>query len=150
ISLRRETLKPIAESTILLKDGRRLGYAQYGDPQGSPILLFHGCPGSRLCGAIFDHVAREQQVRLLVADRPGYATSSPVRNGTLLGYVDDVVALCDALHLDTFAVLGVSGGGPFALACAASLATRVTRCGLLSAIGPLAIPHSMDSMAPVN
>ncbi len=68
----------------------------------------------------------------------------------LLGYVNDVIALADALNLDTFAVLGVPGGGPFALACAAKIPERVRCCGLMSAIGPLALPHSMDDMASVN
>jgi len=139
-----------SDKAIVLKDGRTLGYAEYGDPMGTPIILFHGTPGSRLCGAIFDGVAQEYKARILVADRPGYPTSSPVRHGTLLGYIDDVIALADALHLDTFAALGVSGGGPYALACAAKIPERVTGCGLMSAIGPLSLPHSMDGMASVN
>jgi pimeloyl-ACP methyl ester carboxylesterase len=68
----------------------------------------------------------------------------------LLGYVEDVVALMDALQIDSFAVLGASGGGPFALACAAKITERVHCCGLMSAIGPLAIPHGMDGMIGVN
>lgn len=68
----------------------------------------------------------------------------------MLGYAEDVVALADALHIDTFAVLGASGGGPFALACAAKIPERVRCCGLMSAIGPLALPHSMEGMASVN
>ncbi len=117
---------------------------------GTPILLFHGMPGSRLEGALFERAAQAHQARVLVADRPGYATSSPVHHGSLLGSVDEVVALADALHVDTFAVLGVSGGAPFALACAAKIPERVRCCGLMSAIGPLALPHSMDGMASLN
>lgn len=139
-----------SDRTLVLRDGRTLGYAEYGDPVGTPILLFHGTPGSRLEGALFDHAAQEHRARILVADRPGYATSSPVRHGSLLGYVDDVVALADALHLDTFGLVGASGGGPFALACAARIPERVRCCGLMSAIGPLALPHSMDGMVSVN
>jgi len=139
-----------SDKALVLKDGRTLGYAEYGDPKGTPIILFHGTPGSRLCGVMFDHVAQEHQARIIAADRPGYATSSPVRHGTLLGYVDDVLELADALHLDTFALLGTSGGGPFALACAAKISNRVRCCGLMSAIGPLALPHSMDGMMSVN
>ncbi len=139
-----------SDRSIALKDGRTLGYAEYGDSTGRPIILFHGTPGSRLAGAMFDGVARAHGARILAADRPGYPTSSPVRHGTLLGYVDDVVALADALHLDRFAVLGISGGGPFAIACAAKIPERLTCCGLMSTIGPLSIPHSMDSMASVN
>jgi len=139
-----------SEKALVLKDGRTLGYAEYGDPLGTPILLFHGTPGSRLCGVMFDRVAQAYQARIIAADRPGYATSSPVHHTTLLGYVADVRALADALHVDTFATLGASGGGPFALACAAKLPDRVRCCGLMSAIGPLALPHSMDEMMSVN
>ena len=73
-----------------------------------------------------------------------------MRPGSLLGYAEDSIALMDALHIDTFSVLGASGGGPFALACTAKNPERVRCCGLLSAIGPLTIPHSMDGMASVN
>src|SRR5690348_16399537 len=73
----RETLKHASAGVITLKDVRILGYAEYGNPMATPINLLHGCPESRLCGAIFDRVAREHKAHLLVADRPGYATSSP-------------------------------------------------------------------------
>ena len=139
-----------SDRTLDLKDGRTLGYAEYGEQVGTPILLFHGTPGSRLEGGLFERAAQAYHVRIIVADRPGYATSSPMRHGSLLGYVADVVTLVDALHIDTFAVLGASGGGPFALACAAKIPERVRCCGLMSAIGPLALPHSMDDMISVN
>jgi pimeloyl-ACP methyl ester carboxylesterase len=138
------------DKAIVLKDGRTLGYAEYGDPMGAPVMLFHGTPGSRLVGVIFDKVAREHQVRIFVADRPGYATSSPVRHGSLLGFADDMDALADALQLNTFALLGASGGGPFALGYAAKFPERVKRCALMSTIGPLALPHSMDDMVSAN
>lgn len=139
-----------SDRAMVLKDGRTLGYAEYGDPMGTPIMLFHGTPGSRLSGALFDSVAHAHQARILAADRPGYPTSSPVRHCSLLDYVDDVITLMDALHVNTFAVLGVSGGAPFALACAAKISERVSCCGLMSGIGPLYLPHSMDGMASVN
>ena len=75
-----------SDRTLVLKDGRTLGFAEYGDPQGIPILLFHGTPGSRLEGALFDRAAQAHHARILAADRPGYATSSAMRHGSLLGY----------------------------------------------------------------
>jgi pimeloyl-ACP methyl ester carboxylesterase len=143
-------VEPNTDTSITLNDGRVLAYAEYGDPNGQPIILFHGTPGSRLSGALFDSVGREHSGRILAADRPGYARSSPIRNGTLLVYVNDVVALADTLHLDKFAVLGVSGGAPYALACASTIPERVTCCALMSAIGPLGMPHSLDGMVTVN
>jgi pimeloyl-ACP methyl ester carboxylesterase len=139
-----------SDKTLVLKDGRILGYAEYGEQEGTPILLFHGTPGSRLEGALFECAAQASHARIIVADRPGYATSSPMRHGSLLGYVADAVALMDALQIDTFGVLGASGGGPFALASAVKLPQRVRCCGLISAIGPLTLPHSMDTMISVN
>lgn len=135
---------------IALPDGRTLGYAEYGDPSGSPVVLFHGMPGSRLFGLNFDAVARRAHARILAADRPGYGTSSRLRRGSLLDHVRDVTALVDALHVDTFGALGVSGGAPFALACAAELPGRVRRCALMSAIGPLALTHGTNGMARAN
>ncbi len=139
-----------SDRTLVLKDGRTLGYTEYGEQEGTPILLFHGTPGSRLEGELFERAAQAYQVRIIAADRPGYATSSPMRHGSLLGYVEDVVALMDALHIDTFGVLGASGGGPFALACTARIPERVRCCGLMSTIGPLTLPHSMDDMISAN
>lgn len=143
-------MQDASDRKLVLKDGRTLGYAEFGEQEGTPLLLFHGTPGSRLEGRLFERAAQASLVRIIVADRPGYATSSPVRHGRLLGYVADVVALADWLQIDTFAVLGASGGGPFALACAAKIPERVRCCGLMSAIGPLALPHSMDGMIAVN
>ncbi len=138
------------DGSLVLKDGRTLGYAEYGDPLGTPILVFHGTPGSRREGALFDRAAQAHHARILVADRPGYVISSPLRHGTLLGYVEDVVAFADALQLERFTVLGASGGGPFALACAAMIPERVRRCGLMSAVGPITLPRSMNGMILVN
>ena len=105
-----------------------IGYTEYGDPRGTPIVLFHGMPGSRLAGKIFDQVAQEQQARLLVADRPGSATSSAVHHGSLPGSVDDVITWADAMHVDTFAVLGVSGDAVCAGMCSEDpLACEVLR-----------------------
>src|SRR5215470_16667993 len=146
----REPMQGASDRTLVLQDGRTLGYAEYGEREGTPILLFHGTPGSRLEGRLFERPAQAYHVRIIVADRPGYATSSPMRHGSLLGYVEDVVALVDVLQIDSFAVLGASGGGPFALACASKLPQRVRCCGLMSAIGPLTLPHSMDTMISAN
>jgi pimeloyl-ACP methyl ester carboxylesterase len=143
-------MESATDRAIVLNDGRTLGYAEYGDPMGAPIMLFHGTPCSRLAGVIVDRVARDHQARIFVADRPGYATSSPVRHGSLIGFVDEIDALANALHLDSFTLLGVSGGGPFALGYSAKFPKRVNRCALMSTIGPLALPHSIDDMVSVN
>ncbi len=124
--------------TLLLPDGRRLGYAEFGDPLGRPVLYFHGFPGSRLEARLAAAAARRQGVRLLAIDRPGYGLSDSLPNRSLLDWPKDVAHFADALGLAQFGVLGVSGGGPFALACAAVLAGRIRGLALACPLGPLA------------
>src|SRR5512140_2489608 len=98
----------IPAKILLLPDGRNLSYAEYGDPQGRPLIGFHGMPGSRYFMSILDAPARQAGLRLVAPERPGYGGSSPWRGG-LLDYTRDVLALADALKFERFAVLGVSG-----------------------------------------
>jgi pimeloyl-ACP methyl ester carboxylesterase len=80
---------------------------------------------------------------LICPDRPGYGNST-FRRRSLVEYVDDVVQLADALGVDRFAVLGVSGGGPFALACAASVPERLAGVAVVSGVGPTDADDSLD------
>jgi pimeloyl-ACP methyl ester carboxylesterase len=102
----------MTDKTIRLPDGRHLGYAEYGDPDGIPLLYFHGTPGSRLQARLFDAPAREVGVRMVAPERPGYGLSDVHPQRTLLDWVQDMEVLADRLHLERFAVMGVSGGGP--------------------------------------
>jgi len=136
--------------TLTLKDGRTLGYAEYGVPTGTPIIGFHGMPGSRFVMESVDKAALTCGARLIAPDRPGYGLSQANPRGNLLGYVDDVIELADALQIDRFAVLGVSGGGPYPLACAYRIPQRVTVAALISGIGPLRLPHSTRDMIGPN
>jgi len=124
-----------ADGTLRLADGRRLVYAEWGPPDGAPVLGFHGTPNSRLAhlGARAPAAAG---VRLLLVDRPGLGRSDPRTGRTLLDWAEDVEALADRLGLGCFAVFGVSGGGPHAAACAVRLAERVTALGLVSSAAP--------------
>ncbi len=137
-------------STLLLKGGRILSYAQYGDPQGLPVIGFHGMPGSRLFMKALGNTAQAAGVRLIAPERPGYGYSSADADGTLLGYADDVESLADALNLERFVVLGASGGGPYAQACAYRLAPRLRLAAMISGTGPFDLPGSMRGMASVN
>src|SRR5262245_45433676 len=94
---------------LTLKDGRALGYAEFGDPAGLPIIGFHGMPGSRLMMKTLEKAAQSNGVRLIAPDRPGYGTSQADPRGSLLGYVDNIVELAAALQIDRFGVLGISG-----------------------------------------
>lgn len=135
------------DSVVRLADGRRLGYAEYGDPRGTPVFLFHGTPGSRIAFADDDPVARELGVRLIAPDRPGYGLSDFHAGRTLLHWAGDVAALADHLGIGRFAVAGASGGGPHTAACAHSLPERVTAAALISSASPLDAPEATRGMA---
>lgn len=85
-------------------------------------------------------------MRRITVDRPGVGFSDHQRGRTLLDWPDDVSALADALGLNTFAVLGTSGGGPYAAACGYALPDRVARVVLVSGLGPLDRPGALDGM----
>jgi pimeloyl-ACP methyl ester carboxylesterase len=128
-----------ARSQVLrLADGRRLAFAEWGDPAGLPLIAFHGTPGSRLMFQIADAPARRQGVRLITPDRPGFGLSDLLPGRRIGDWAKDVAALADALGLERIAVAGISGGGPYALACAARLPPeRLLRVGVVSGLGPV-------------
>ncbi len=127
-------------------DGRGLRVRTVGEASEPTIIHFHGTPGSRLELAFGDEIARRQGVRVVSFDRPGYGLSDPAPIG-LTAVARDVEALADHLHLDRFAVFGWSGGGPFALATAATLPDRVRRVGVSGCPGPaLEIPSAREQL----
>ena len=133
--------KPIgdrASCVLRLAGGRQLGYAEYGAPNGLPVIALHGTPGSRFMFALTDEVARERGIRLIAPERPGYGLSEAHRFVTLAETAADIETLADALGLDRFALLGVSGGGPHAVAAAVHLKDRVLRLALIGPVGPIA------------
>ena len=123
---------------VTLGDGRVLAYAEYGRSDGVPVLYCHGFLGSRLEASLTQPVAADLGLRVVAPDRPGYGASSYQCNRRLADWPRDVATLADALGFDRFAVLGVSGGGPYALACAALLPERVMGAGVVCGLGPLA------------
>ena len=120
-----------------MPDGRELAYEEYGDPQGAPILSFHGGLSSRLDAAPTQEAALALGVRVISPDRPGIGRSTFQPGRRLLDWPLDVVALTDALDIDQFAVMGWSCGGPYAAVCGAKMPGRVTAVGLLSSAVPL-------------
>jgi pimeloyl-ACP methyl ester carboxylesterase len=132
------TAEPPSDLTVALPDGRLLGYAEYGDPAGTPIFGLHGTPGSRFMFRLAHPVALALGVRLLAPERPGFGISTYQPGRTLASYAIDIADFADALGIRRFAVAGVSGGGPYAAACATLLPDRVTALGLISPVGPMA------------
>jgi pimeloyl-ACP methyl ester carboxylesterase len=134
---------------VQLRDGRRLGFAEWGDPAGKPIFLFHPLPGSRIFRHPDDSIAAALGVRLITVDRPGFGLSDPFPGRKLLNWPDDVVKLADALHIDRFAVLGVEAGGAYALACAYRIPRRLVTVGLVSGLSPLNRQGARIDMIPL-
>lgn len=135
-----------------LPDGRGLSFAVYGPPDGRPLVLCHGLPGSRRQHPPdIEHLAR-LGVRLIVPERPGLGYSDPQTGRRLLDWPDDLARLVDHLGVGRFALIGVSGGAPYALACAwrasphrpaagqspalHALAGRIAAVGIVSGMGP--------------
>jgi len=84
---------------VKLKDGRLLGYAEYGSPDGKPVFYFHGHPGSRRDWPVFDDdgCAAELNARIIAVDRPGHGLSDFKRGREILDWPDDVIEIADAL-----------------------------------------------------
>jgi hypothetical protein len=107
---------PRSDDVLELAGGRRLAYAEYGSAEGRPVILFHGLPGSRLSWGYPPREPIPQGLRVIAPDRPGYGLSDPNPGRSLLDWADDMVQLADALKIARLAIVGVSGGGPGALA----------------------------------
>ncbi len=130
--------------TVRLADGRLLSFAQYGRSDGFPVLAFHGIPGSRLTFAFADGVARNLNLRLLAPERPGVGLSSPLPRRRILDWPEDVRQLTQRLGLARFGVVGVSGGGPYALATADRLSGKVAATAIVSGMGPVDDPWVLE------
>lgn len=122
----------------VLPDGRRLGFCEYGDPGGCTIVALHGTPGSRYKFAVADEEGLRLGLRIVSPDRWGYGLSDAPRGRPMLAdYACDIESLLDALGVDRFGVVGVSGGGPYAAALASALTTRVAGLALVAPVAPL-------------
>jgi len=134
------------ENTIQLPDGRVLGYAEYGCPDGTPVILMGGTPGVRFGPLIFrlDRMVKEgtaPNIRLLVLERPGYGLSEPHPGRKIDHVVEDTAFFADAKELEQFTLFAGSGGAPFALACSLRLPHRVTKTAISAGIGPVYLPE---------
>ena len=107
-------------------NGFNLGYCEVGAAKGRPVFYFHGLPGSRVEAMVADEPAHERHLRLIALDRPGFGLSDFQPDRRILDWPDAVCAVADQLGMDKFAIIGVSGGGPYALACALNVPERLT------------------------
>lgn len=123
---------PITDKTIVDRTGATVGYYEYGDPAGKPVLAFHGTPACGAGYAFADGPALERHLRVIAPDRPGVGRSSRRESWRVSDYPAMVAAFADALGFERFGVWGYSGGGPYAVACVAMLPQRID-VGVVSA-----------------
>ncbi|MGN6867312.1 MAG: alpha/beta fold hydrolase [Solirubrobacteraceae bacterium] len=142
------TYETATASTIELRDGRRLAFAEYGDATGAPVFFLHGFTASRITRYPDDRLTESLGVRLITLDRPGCGASEMQPGRTLLDGAGDVQQLADALGVARFAVLGHSAGGPYALASALALPARVAALGVACGFAPMDRPGATDGMRP--
>jgi pimeloyl-ACP methyl ester carboxylesterase len=127
-------------------DGSVIACVVVGEPGAAPVLLCHGLADSRLSARLFTRPVRELGLCVVAPDRPGCGRSDRRRLRRLVEWVEDAALVLDAVQADSAAVVGISGGGPFAAACAARLPGRVRSLMLIS---PLGLPGwSTPGMAP--
>jgi len=138
---------PTEHAELQLADGRRMAWTEYGRGDGQPILFFHGGNDSRLAGGLIAESARQVGVRLICPDRPGFGASTFQPRRRLLDWPTDVTQLVDHLGIETFVVLGHSGGGPHALACAHAMPSRIKAAATVSSPAPP--PASNRGMHPM-
>jgi pimeloyl-ACP methyl ester carboxylesterase len=134
---------------VPVDQGRRIAVESYGDPQGAPVFFFHGWPSSRWQGALGDRTAREIGVRLLAIDRPGMGGSDLHAGRRLLDWPPILSRLADFFGCEKFHVLGVSGGGPYALASAWALSERVKGAAFVSGAPSIAERVDVSTLMPV-
>ena len=140
-----ELLAPLIEGTVTLEDGRRLGFAEFGRPHGRAVLWMHGTPGARRqIPQAARLAAAELDLRLIGIDRPGVGLSTPHRYGELADFPADLTFLLDRLGIEDFAMLGLSGGGPYVLACANALPGRMKVGGVLGGVAPTVGPDAAE------
>jgi pimeloyl-ACP methyl ester carboxylesterase len=120
---------------LQLRDGRTLGFAEYGDPAGNVLFYFHGYPGARVEARLLAEPAERLGTRLIGIDRPGIGFSTFQARRRFLDWPADVAELADKLGIDRFSVVGCSGGGPNALAYACRIPDRLIACGIVAGAG---------------
>lgn len=127
------------QSTLMLPDSRVVSYSQFGSakPTAKTIFYLHGFPGAAVEGALLDRAAQNLNVRVIGVDRPGTGKSTPDPTRTILAHAKDVEMVAEHLSVEHYGVLGVSGGGPYALACAKShSADKLRVVGIVCGLGP--------------
>jgi pimeloyl-ACP methyl ester carboxylesterase len=141
-----ERYSAAVDQTLRLRDGRQLGFATFGDADGHPVFYLHNTFGSRLEARLAHVPALHRHARVIAVDRPGFGLSRRRPGARLLDWPADMAEVADQLGIERFSLLGVSGGGAFALACAHALPKRVRAVALVSCSSPHDRPGALSGM----
>lgn len=137
----------VSPSSVTLDDGHTIAYGEYGDPDGTPVVFFHGTPGSRILAGLFDSAATAAGVRLLTFDRPGFGRSDPWPTRSISDAGTVVTAVLDDADVTTTSLLAFSGGSQHAIATAATDSDQITNVHIVSGATP---PAVSDSTPPLQ
>jgi pimeloyl-ACP methyl ester carboxylesterase len=140
--------RPKLEGNIAVGENRQISFAEFGAPQGRPVFWLHGTPGARRQIPTEARVySEDHNIRLIGVDRPGIGSSTPHRYSCILSFADDLRTIADTLGVDKMAVIGLSGGGPYALGCAAAMPDRIVVAGILGGVAPTRGPEAISGGA---
>jgi pimeloyl-ACP methyl ester carboxylesterase len=140
--------RPKLEGNIAIGNDRQIGFAEFGDPQGRAVFWLHGTPGARRQIPAEARIYAEQHhIRLIGVDRPGIGSSTPYQYDVVLDFAHDLQVIADVLGIERFAVVGLSGGGPYTLACAAAMPERVVTAAVLGGVAPTRGPDAISGGA---
>ncbi len=139
-----DLVRPRLEGSVAVRDGRRLSFAEFGVPHGAPIVWMHGTPGARRQIPLeARRYAEKHELRIIGVDRPGIGSSTPYLYPDIRDWTYDLELLAEVLGIDTMRVIGLSGGGPYALAAGAALPDRVHAVGVLGGVAPMVGPDAI-------
>ncbi len=135
--------RPALEGTVAVRDDRRLSFAEYGKPRGQALVWMHGTPGARRQIPLeARRYATEHDLRIIGIDRPGIGSSTPHLYPNLVDWTEDLSRLLDTLAVEDVRMIGLSGGGPYALAAGFALPDRVRAVGVLGGVAPTVGPDA--------
>lgn len=130
----------LSSETFVLSDGREIGIAYFGAQSGPAVFYLHGFPGCRLSGVFFDGPGKKLGARIIAVERPGIGISSPRPGYRALDHANDLREVAEHLNLESYGIIGISGGGPYALACAHALPEEnLKSVSVVAGIGPIDI-----------
>ncbi|MGZ6778541.1 MAG: alpha/beta fold hydrolase [Mycobacterium sp.] len=133
--------RPKLEGNIAVGEDRQVGFAEFGAPQGRAVFWLHGTPGARRqIPTEARAFAEKADIRLIGIDRPGIGSSTPHQYQNVFEFTDDFRTIADTLGIDKMAIVGLSGGGPYTLACAAAMPERVVAAGVVGGVAPATGP----------